>query len=193
MEFLEIFLKTGILNTKHRSHSYIKDYYDILFSNNTNKKIKILELGVRDRSSLHIWENWFVDSEIYGIDIHGFYSRHIGINNNIIIVTIVDGYSQPALDLYEDNFFDYIIDDGPHTIDSQQYSIAYWYKKLKIGGKLIIEDIGCRDGVPNPPESSDYALEQLIKVIPENITYKVFDLRDKDPGQYDSIILEINK
>jgi hypothetical protein len=193
MEFLEIFLKTGILNTKHRSHSYIKDYYDLLFSKNNNKKIKILELGVRDRSSLHIWENWFINSEIYGIDIHGFYSKHIGANNNTIAVTIVDGYSQPALDLYEDNFFDYIIDDGPHTIDSQQYSITHWYKKLKTGGKLIIEDIGCRDNVPNPPESSDYALEQLIKVIPENITYKVFDLRDKDPGQYDSIILEINK
>ena len=193
MRFLEVFLETKILNTKHICHSYIKDYYDLVFSNNTNKKIRILELGVREGFSLQIWENWFIDSEIYGIDINGTHSEYVGINNNNISVTIIDGYSQSALDLYEDNFFDYIIDDGPYTIDSQQYSIIHWYKKLKPGGKLIIEDIGCVDDVPNPPKSSDYALEQLINIIPKNITYRVFDLRDKKPGQYDSIILEINK
>jgi hypothetical protein len=163
----------------------------------------VLEVGIGDFTtknggSLKLWRDYFKNATIYGIDIlsEERVLDDLKTDPRVKLYTCTDGYND---EFFNREFLDkglkcdFMLDDGPHTIDSQQYSIAYWYKKLKIGGKLIIEDIGCRDGVPNPPESSDYALEQLIKVIPENITYKVFDLRDKDPGQYDSIILEINK
>jgi hypothetical protein len=187
MKFLEYFLKSGLNNTKHTYHKYIENYYDNIFSNtDKEKQHNILEIGVRDGSSIEIWSGWFQNSKIYGLDITPFTSDNLNVTFNQ-----VDAYSQSTLHLFEDNFFDFIIDDGPHTVESQQYSILNWYNKLKPGGKLIIEDIGCMDGVSNPPLSSDWALEQLLTIIPSGIEYKIFDLRKT--GQYDSIILEIIK
>ena len=101
------------------------------------------------------------------------------------------GNYKEALDLYKDNTFDYIIDDGPHTLESQKFTIEKWIKKLKSGGKIIIEDIGCKDD-NNNTLSPDESLIFLIQVTDTNISeYKVFDLRTT--GQYDSIILEITK
>jgi ubiquinone/menaquinone biosynthesis C-methylase UbiE len=178
------FYKHGHKSTKENCHRYITHYYNNEFTDIRNEELNILEIGTREGESLVLWKEWFINSKIYGIDINGGEFKDINFKS-------IDGYTQEALDLYEDNFFDYIIDDGPHTIESQQYAITNWYKKLKSKGKLIIEDIGCIDEVSSPPESSDYALNELIKVIPNNINYKVFDLREF--GQYDSIILEITK
>ena len=43
--------------------------------------------------------------------------------------------------MFPDNYFDYIIDDGDHTITSMAYCIENWLDKLKPNGKMIIEDI----------------------------------------------------
>jgi len=185
MEFLEYFLKSKIDNTKHTCHKYIEYYYDGVFSNiDKEKQYNILEIGVRDGSSISMWKGWFTNSKIYGIDV---------TPNSVPYFFFIQGnaYLEEAINLFENDFFDFIIDDGPHTVESQQYSINNWLKKIKPGGKLIIEDIGCADDIPNPPLSSDWVLEQLVNVIPSNTGYEIFDLREK--GQYDSIILEITK
>ena len=46
-----------------------------------------------------------------------------------------------SLDLFEDDYFDYIIDDGPHSLPSQEYAVKHYLRKVKPGGKLIIEDV----------------------------------------------------
>ena len=188
MEFLEYFLKSKIDNTKHTCHKYIEYYYDNVFSNiDREKQYNILEIGVRDGSSINIWRGWFTNSKMYGIDISPnptpyFANFHFAQRN---------AYSEEALNLFEDNFFDFIIDDGPHTVESQQYSINNWLKKIKSGGKLIIEDIGCKDDNNNPYTVSE-SLNILLKIMrTKTDSYIVFDLREN--GQYDSIILEITK
>jgi hypothetical protein len=82
--------------------------------------------------------------------------------------------------MYADNHFDYIIDDGPHTLESQIYSVENWIHKVKDGGKLIIEDI-----------ASTEALQELIKHT--NYPYKIVDLRQSAPNRFDDLILEITK
>jgi len=173
-------------NTKYDPHPYITEYYDNVFNNLTHQNIKLLEIGIRSGISLLMWSGWFTKGEIYGLDI----DQYIPSNSNIHF-TKIDAYTDFALDLYENDTFDFIIDDGPHTPETQKYVIQHWFKKLKSGGKLIIEDIGCKDENDNklsPEESLDF----LVQSVDENISdYKVFDLREK--GQYDSIILEITK
>jgi len=187
MEFLEFFLNSEINNTKHTCHKYIEYYYDSVFSNvNRKNQYYLLEIGIREGSSVEMWKSWLVESDIYGIDIIS-----VTLENKDIKIIEGDAYSENVLNMFEDNFFDFIIDDGPHTIESQQYSISNWIKKLKSKGKLIIKDIGCKDN-NNNPYTVDESLSILLKTIDTNIcTYKIFDLRDK--GQYDSIILEITK
>jgi hypothetical protein len=94
-----------------------------------------------------------------------------------------DGYSDETLALFENNYFDYIIDDGPHTLQSQKDAIVKWLPKIKSGGKLIIEDI----------QKIEHILE-LENVIDKEIAseWKTFDMRN-NKGRYDDIIFEVTK
>ena len=56
-------------------------------------------------------------------------------------IIIEDAYSEKTASTFENNFFDYIIEDGLHTVEYQTIAIKLWLSKLKKGGKLIIEDI----------------------------------------------------
>jgi hypothetical protein len=188
MKFLDFIINNNIIvdNTKYSPHPYIKEYYDELFSSLNNKKIKLLEIGVRSGISLLMWSDWFSKGEIYGLDINLFVTNKPNIH-----FTQMNAYMDSTLNLYENNTFDFIIDDGPHTPETQRFTIQYWIEKLKPGGKLIIEDIGCKDDNENNL-SSEESLDFLIQSINKKTSdYKVFDLREK--GQYDSIILEITK
>jgi hypothetical protein len=46
-----------------------------------------------------------------------------------------------VLSLFDDNFFNIIVDDGVHTYTSFEFLIKNYYSKLKVGGIMVIEDI----------------------------------------------------
>jgi len=165
---------------KGHAHNYINAYYNIEFDNKKYEPIKLLEIGVESGASLDLWSHFFDKATIYGIDINTPYDfKNL---KNDIIVKVANAYDIECVNSFDNDMFDYIIDDGPHTLDSQLLVIEYYYDKLKLNGKLIIEDI-----------QSDSDLESLVnKCIEKEYTYKVFDLRP-DKGRYDDIILEITK
>ena len=58
-----------------------------------------------------------------------------------VLMKLRDAYTLDTVARIEDDSCDYIIDDGPHTLDSMKYAIRHYLKKVKPGGKLIIEDV----------------------------------------------------
>jgi hypothetical protein len=95
----------------------------------------------------------------------------------------LDAYSDSTISLFEDNYFDYIIDDGPHTLESQILCIQKYLPKIKSGGKIIIEDIQKIEWI-----------EALENCIDKNIaeSWRVIDIRESK-GKYDDVIFEITK
>lgn len=184
MTFAEFYEASDFKSDKGTTHDYINAYYSNEFTSKRNDKLKILEIGVHRGPSMKLLRDWFINSEITGIDPFGD-GLPKGIADEIrkmgdITIIQDDGYTQKVLDMFEDNSLDYIIDDGPHTLDSQIYSLRNWYKKIKSGGRLIIEDI-----------QSLTALNVLvIETNDLDYQYNVFDLRE-NKGRYDDIILEI--
>jgi hypothetical protein len=85
--------------------------------------------------------------------------------------------------LFEDNYFDYIIDDGPHTLESQVLCIQKYLPKVKSGGKIIIEDIQKIEWI-----------KILESCIDKNIaeSWRTIDIRESK-GRWDDIIFEITK
>ena len=132
-------VREELWSDKGKEHDYINSYYDKLFSPLKDENIKILEIGIYKGQSTRLFREYFTNAEIYTIDNGGegggIFSIE-GVNHYWL-----DGYSSNTLDLFKNDFFDFIIDDGPHTYDSQLYSVQHWYNKLKIGGRLIIEDV----------------------------------------------------
>ena len=192
-DFYEIGQNTKAWNCdKGTSHSYIEYYYDREFSNIRPANLNFLEIGIWEGSSLKLWKSWFVNANIVGIDNSKGIFDNIKRNNFTSIpgATILwdDAYSDNVVKTFNDNYFDYIIDDGPHTLDSHILCIEKWLPKLKPGGKLIIEDLYYLSESPAPLVGED-----LIKHIDTSLyTYKFFDLR-KVRLRGDDIILEITK
>ena len=180
MTLSEYFKKEKFQGTdKNTTHDYINGYYCDEFTPIKNKNLKILEIGIWEGGSLQVWDSWFTNTEIQAVEINKrkwiYKPEHIKVTNK-------SGYSEDTLNLFEDNYFDYIIDDGPHNVESQIFAIKNWLSKIKIGGKLVIEDV-----------QGSSSLKKLEEVCINNkLNYKIVDLR-KNKGRFDDLIIEITK
>jgi hypothetical protein len=94
-----------------------------------------------------------------------------------------DAYDINTINKFADNSLDYLIDDGPHTLNTQLISIKEWFKKIKSGGTLIIEDIQDWD---NEKKFFDNECNLL------GISYEYIDLR-KNKDRYDDVLIIIKK
>jgi len=166
---------------KGTTHNYINGYYNNEFTPKKNSELFILELGLAGGDSIKIWAGWFTNVKIIGIDIQDECVNIFSDASNINI-HVRDGYCENTLKEWPDNIFDYIIEDGPHTMESQIFSVKYWIDKIKPGGKLIIEDIQSIDDLNSIIENIDKS----------KASYNIFDLRG-DKGRYDDIIVELIK
>lgn len=163
-------------------HDYINGYYIHEFSDKQETPINFLEIGAYRGGSIRLWLEWFKNINIVGIDTRPDYMV-VPVDSPNVKIIFDNAYAQHVVDSFEDNYFDYILDDGPHSLDSQIAVVHLWLSKLKVGGKLIIEDI------------QDIAWVDIIKSHTSTLEYanfKVVDIRN-NIGRYDDIIIEITK
>lgn len=116
--------------------------YENYFSHFKNKKIKLLEIGVRDGASIKVWEDYFEFGEIYGIDIDPRCSVH---NSKKIKIEIGCQADENLINKIMENvgYFDIIIDDGSHVNELTIKSFNLLFPHLSKDGIYIIEDTQC--------------------------------------------------
>lgn len=184
MTLFEFYHQLNPKSDKGTCHDYINGYYDAEFTPLKDKHISIMEIGVLNGESINLWNRYFTKaSDLLGVDIN-ITNQAISTvgNDDPNPLVCADAYSNDFVNGLLDNHWDYIIDDGPHTLQSQLSFIELYYSKIKKGGKLIIEDIQSKSDLE--------AIEQKLKEL--KYKYKVFDLT-KNKGRYDDIIIEIIK
>lgn len=160
---------------KGTAHSYI-DIYDRYFQN-TRHNINLLEIGVYQGHSLKLWSEYFVDSQIIGIDID---KTLLSFPEENFIVYECDATSQKDINSIIPNIeFDFIIDDGSHNIYDQISSFNILFSKLKNGGIYFIEDINNLN--------QDYS-----KLIALHKNVQIFDLRHFK-NRSDDVLVVIQK
>ena len=122
-----------------RRHDYLKRY-NFHFYPIREKVKKILEIGVDKGESLYMWEEYFPNAEIHGLDINKECEK---FNKGRVKIHIGDQSNKNFLnDLCEkNNFFDIIIDDGSHIHDHIIKSFTSLYPFLKNGGYYVVEDV----------------------------------------------------
>jgi len=188
MTLKEILDTTPNLNTDHfigtdksSTHDYIDQFYENAFKKYQKyTKLSLLEIGVQAGGSLYPWRKYFTNGKVYGIDI---------IDNVKDEWKVLDNVEYIIQDAYDINFikslpqYDIIIDDGPHTLESQIVFIDNYLDKLNNEGLLIIEDI---------QELADAQI--LYNRIPEHLKSQseIIDLRSYK-NRYDDLLLVINK
>ena len=155
-------------------HSYIDIYAEQMVQTHD---IDLLEVGVWRGYSLAMWQDYFTDSRIVGVDID--LSRcELDVDARRCDATNAGELQMVLGDLA----FDYIIDDGSHRLEDQQASFRVLWDRLKPAGRYFVEDI-----------QSDYALAVLIDTIKAAGAQPiVYDLRARK-GRYDDILLMVAK
>ena len=123
-------------------HSYLANFYQPLLESR-NFIDSILEIGIFKGSSLVLWNKALPNALLVGVDIED----QQGLNPDFNLLKVDHRFVFRYGDAYgEDDFFsglgkfDLIIDDGPHSFDSQLHAIKF-RKMLNLSGILIIEDV----------------------------------------------------
>ena len=180
---------------KNTTHSYLPLYNSLLYPLK-EKAQNVLEIGIGDfgpknGGSIIMWNNFFPNATVYGIDTlsEDRVLDELKNNNKVVLYTSTDGYNYNFIkrEFIDKNIkFDFIIDDGPHTLDSQLYASTNYFKKLKINGLLIIEDIFDFNFVNE--------IENHVKnTLPsDSYEFKCFDFR-KSKNRFDDVIIEIKR
>jgi len=163
-------------------HKYISKFYSDEFAKYKDKKITLLEIGIAKGGSLLLWNDYFKDSTIYGID-SGADGRFAGALHNTSEQTNIkliksNAYEPDLVDTLPN--FDIMIDDGPHTLESHLWFLDLYLPKLNSGGVAIIEDI----------ENIKW-LEFYKKYIPDGYTYESIDTDRK--VEYNNLLFVIRK
>ena len=177
---------------KNTTHSYLPLYQELLKSKK-DTATNVLEIGIGDSSeknggSVKLWRDYFTNATIYGLDIlpkERVYDELFN-DNRVILHTSIDAYN---VDFFTNNFlnknikFDFMLDDGPHTLESMLQFIRLYSQVMKDDGILIIENVQSIDWIYLLRSEVPAHLKQFIRV---------FDLRDIK-NRYDDIVFTIDR
>lgn len=184
-------LVNNVKTDKNTTHSYLDLYEKLLFTKKNTAR-NILEIGIGypgdNGGSIKLWHDYFINANIYTLDIQHINDvwDEIKNNNRINLITSTDGYDE---NIFKKTFldknikFDMMLDDGPHTLESMKQFIKLYSQIMTEDGILMIEDVQAIEW-----------LDELKDVVPENLKkyIRCYDLR-ANKGRYDDIVFVINK
>ena len=177
---------------KNIVHSYLPLYEKLLNPIHATAK-HILEIGIGDFNkknggSVVMWADFFEAAQIHAVDIlpkERIYDE-LFVNQQIEIYCESNAYEHDfAKKQFEDKNikFDFVLDDGPHSLESMVLCIELYHNLLTPNGILIIEEV----------QSTDW-FDCLKKETPDHLQkyIKTYDLRE-NKGRYDDLVFTIDK
>ena len=183
---------------KNETHSYLP-LYEKLLNPITDTATNILEIGIGDffehevtteknGGSVLMWAEYFSNAKIHAIDILGEDSVHEEVlkNDRITTYTSTDAYDIDNIKKYFTDKgiqFDFILDDGPHTLESMIDCIKLYHHLLKDTSILIIEDVEDISWFDSLTASTPDHLKKYIKT---------YDLRE-NKDRYDDLVFTIDR
>jgi hypothetical protein len=187
LEFEKYIRAKGFRGTKLIPHTYIQNYYSKEFSDKRNDNLKIVEIGIREGADFRMLGDWFVSSSVTGIDVNGvnlasertvFPDTEYDVPySHLSNLTAIhgDGYSSKVVNLFEDESIDYLIDDASHMLEDHLKCIKMYHKKIKNGGKIILEDVTFQK-VGEEKNTCINKIEECAKE--NNFEFKLYDFRN---------------
>jgi len=157
-------------------HGFV-EVYERFFFQYRYKPIRILEIGIYNGDSLKLWGNYFQQASIFGIDI----SPKIECDTDVVKTFVADQSNRTQLQSFIDAHggdFDFIIDDGGHSMEQQQVSFGFLFPFVKPGGYYVIEDLHTSipslhpEFSPTPETSTLVMIENFVKRMPPHLQSK---------------------
>lgn len=192
----------ALYGTDKVAHGFC-DTYDNKFGSVKSTVLQVLEVGVFFGSSLRMWQDYFPQATIHGIDtfegLQGNGSRFP--NADKFYKEWTEGtYNTPRIKLYKCDQsreidlvkfavemksqgirFDIIVEDGSHLMRDQQITLKHLFPLVKSGGYFVIEDIHT-------------SLQEYADILPDksNTTLTMIN-RYQSTGTLDSIYTDLSE
>lgn len=179
---------------KNTTHSYL-DLYERLLSNKKDTARNVLEVGIGDGNapggnggSIMLWHDYFKNATVHALDVMNIDNVCDILKNNdrIKLYTSTNAYDENK---FKENFLDknikcdFMLDDGPHTLESMKQFITLYSQLMTDDGILIIEDIQEWEWIDILKNHVPESFKQYVKV---------YDLR-ANKNRYDDIVFTIDK
>lgn len=173
--FARIGNHTGVdigCNDKDGIHTYV-DTYDKLFAPFQNG-CSFMEIGLALGDSINLFDEYFDNSEIVGVDISVVFTPK-KYKNEVAIIE-ADATKANFLKAIEFKTFDIVIDDSSHVTQDQLDTFNLLKNKMNKGSLYIIEDI--------------LALEiERHKYLALHKNVEIIDMRSN--GRFDNVLVVI--
>jgi hypothetical protein len=119
---------------KGTAHDYLPTYEREM---TRTHGVTLLEIGVYAGHSIAMWDEYLTGSRIIGIDVD---LSHLQMGHDLVLQC--DGTNPEAVaDVLPGVTYDYVIDDGSHTLQDQLLSMAVFLPLMNPDGRYFIEDI----------------------------------------------------
>lgn len=125
---------------KHHSfngRSYL-DVYERYFSHIRESAKVVVELGVLHGRSLKTWRDWFVNAEIWGVDLNPGARQDYGPRTHVVIGPQDDPKTLAAVS--PSMMIDVVVDDASHLVEPIIGSFKLLWPFIAPGGFYCIED-----------------------------------------------------
>ncbi len=105
-----------------------------------DRELSFLEIGVQKGASVKMWEEYFPNSRIWGIDIKPDCEQYASERISIRIGDQTDrGFLRELA--AEAGPFDVVVDDGGHRMEQHRVSLEELWPSLRRGGLYFVEDL----------------------------------------------------
>lgn len=183
-EYVDIGELLNSCNSDKNSFHRYGNGYNLIFSEQFLKKgrpLKVLEIGIFNGASINAFSQIPYVDEVIGIDTNSSFTSN---NPKIKLYTgnEFDAYSLKTLDVLKNNHekFDIIIDDGPHSWESQEWFFRNYIELLNEGGVLVCEDV-----------NENYLPD--LKKLKQELDLYILDLRlNTNPDFNEFLVLKYN-
>jgi hypothetical protein len=138
----EQFTRDGFASTdKYWCHDYIH-CYDTCLVNLRNRRIRILEIGVKRGASLLLWKKAFPKAKVFGVDKEDVSNAKILRKNKDLKLFVGDQTDVKFLKtVIKEGPFDLIVDDGSHIPQDILISLETLWPSMASQGWYVIEDV----------------------------------------------------
>lgn len=167
---------------KNTSHKY-GPIYDLVFNTQYIKfgrNLNVLEIGITqfgEGSAECLSKIPFIEKYV-GVDIKPYRGNFSSENVKLYSGPEYDAYTLNVMNdiMEKEGKFDIIIDDGPHTWESQKWFLKNYFSLLNQGGVLLCEDI------------QEFYLKHNLKLLSKELDLFVLDLRVNNNKDFNEII-----
>jgi hypothetical protein len=156
-----------------RGQNYLP-YYWMHLRDIHNTAKKVVEIGLQTDTSIRMWEEFFPNATIYGVDIDAKCKRFEGERRRVLIGDQGDPAFCQRLIEETGGGIDVIIDDGSHKVHHQIATFEMLFPALASHGIYAIEDVGGCVGDVN------LVTVNAAKTLVDNVMYWPPDLSPRE-------------